>query len=48
MVSPNWREHARAAHRNAPDADFEKENPPRVSRVMRSKRDCFLVSVWKE
>ena len=28
--------------------DFEKEKSPRVGRVMRSKRDCFLVSVWKE
>ena len=28
--------------------DFEKEKSPRVGRLMRSKRDCFLVSVWKE
>src|SRR5262249_42900899 len=27
IVSPNWREHARAAHRNAPDVDSKRRNP---------------------
>ena len=26
----------------------KRRSPPRVGRVMRSKRDCFLVGVWKE
>src|SRR5215510_8712370 len=27
IVSPNWREHARTAHRNAPDVDSKRRNP---------------------